>query len=50
MALPFTEELEHRFTGLARGSLLKQGEIEAADSVDFETWRQEYLSPGKLEV
>ncbi|HKC31118.1 MAG TPA: glutamate--cysteine ligase, partial [Burkholderiales bacterium] len=39
-----------RFTGLADWSLERQREIEAADKVPFEAWRQKYLSHDNLVV
>src|SRR5205814_185526 len=39
-----------RFTGLADWSLERQREIEAADKVPFEAWRQKYLSHDTLVV
>jgi glutamate--cysteine ligase len=48
--LPFPAELGNRFARLAEGSLVKQRQIEAADTVPFETYRQRYLSPTRLNV
>jgi glutamate--cysteine ligase len=48
--LPFPVELGNRFARLAEGSLVKQRQIEAADTVPFETYRQQYLSPRRLNV
>jgi glutamate--cysteine ligase len=48
--LPFAAELGNRFAHLAEGSLVKQRQIEAADTVPFETYRQRYLSPSRLTV
>ncbi len=47
---PLSAEIEARFTHLAEDSIAKQREIEAADKVDFETYRQRYLSPESLRV
>jgi glutamate--cysteine ligase len=47
---PLPAEVETRFARLAKESIRKQQEIEAADSVDFETYRQKYLSPESLRV
>jgi hypothetical protein len=47
---PLPAEAEARFEKLARESIAKQREIEAADSVPFETYRQRYLSPESLQV
>ncbi len=44
LARPFPAEMETRFRRLAEDSLAKQREIEAKDTVPFETFRQEYLS------
>ena len=47
---PLPAEVEARFARLAEESIRKQKEIEAADRVDFETYRQKYLSPESLRV
>ena len=47
---PLSSEVEARFVRLAEESVRKQKEIEAADKVDFETYRQRYLSPESLRV
>jgi glutamate--cysteine ligase len=47
-ALP--AEIEARFARLAEESIRKQQEIEAAERVDFETYRRKYLSPESLRV
>jgi len=39
-----------RFEHLAEESLEEQRRIEAGDKVDFETFRQQYLSPALLKV
>ena len=39
-----------RYARLAEGSLLKQRQIEAADTLPFEIYRQHYLSPARLNV
>ncbi len=38
-----------RFEQSARASLEAQAAIEAADTVDFETFRQQYLDPAQLQ-
>jgi glutamate--cysteine ligase len=47
---PLAAEVEARFARLAEESIRKQKEIEAAERVDFETYRQKYLSPESLRV
>src|SRR5712692_4895709 len=47
---PLPAEVEARFARLAEESIRKQKEIEAADRVDFETYRQKYLSHESLRV
>ena len=47
---PFSAEAAARYAKLAEGSLLKQRQIEAADKVDFETYRRRYLSADQLRV
>ena len=46
--LPFAPELEHSFEELTRKSLAEQHRIEAADTLDFETYRQKYLAHDTL--
>lgn len=48
--LPLAKEVIERYARLAEGSLLKQRQIEAADTMPFETYRQRYLSPARLIV
>jgi len=48
--LEFPREVRERFSRLASESLLKQRELEAADEVDFETFRQRYLASDLLRV
>src|SRR5207247_955674 len=48
--LELPREAIERFTGLADWSLERQREIEAADKVPFEPWRQKYLSHDTLVV
>src|SRR5882672_10651429 len=47
---PLPAEIEARFARLAEESIRKQKEVEAAERVDFETYRQKYLSPESLRV
>jgi len=46
--LPLPAEVENRFAQLARESLEEQRQIEAADTMPFETYRQKYLAPERL--
>ena len=48
--LPLGAEPQQRFARLAEESLAEQSRLEAADKVDFETFRRQYLSPDLLEV
>jgi glutamate--cysteine ligase len=48
--LPLSPDVIDRFVRLADESLAKQRAIEAADTVPFETYRQQYLSPLRLIV
>jgi glutamate--cysteine ligase len=50
LALPFSADVAARFANLAGASLAKQRDIEAADTLPFETFRQNYLSPASLDV
>jgi glutamate--cysteine ligase len=49
-ALELPREVRERFARLADESLVKQRELEAADDVDFETFRQRYLAHDSLRV
>jgi glutamate--cysteine ligase len=46
--LPLPAEVEKRFAELAKESLEKQRQIEAADTMPFEIYRQQYLAPARL--
>ena len=46
---PLPAEVDARFVRAAEASLAKQREIEAADKLPFETWRQQYLRPEALQ-
>jgi glutamate--cysteine ligase len=48
LGIPLRAEVEERFARLAKESLEKQKRIEAADRIDFETYRQRYLNPELL--
>lgn len=48
LALPWTAAQQAAFQQQARRSVEQQQAIEAADTVDFETWRQAYLAPERL--
>ena len=50
MALPWSPEQQAAFEAMARESVNKRRAIEAADTLDFETFRQAYLAPGRLLV
>jgi len=47
---PLNPELQARFAQQARESLAEQARIEAADTLPFEAFRQQYMSPVQLEV
>lgn len=47
-SLPFSDDLAARFAQLAEESRAKQLEIEAADTMPFEIYRQKYLDPARL--
>jgi len=49
LALPWSAEQQAAFEEMARASVAKRQAIEAADTVDFETFRQAYLSEATLE-
>ena len=48
--LPLAPATRERFDRLAAESLAEQRRLEAADTVDFETFRRQYLSPDLLKV
>jgi glutamate--cysteine ligase len=46
--LPWTQEQQQRYEAMASQSLQAQAAIEAADTMPFEIYRQEYTSPHRL--
>jgi glutamate--cysteine ligase len=50
LALPLSAETAARFARLAEESIAEQRRIEAADTVPFETYRQQYLAPVRLGI
>ena len=48
LARPFPADAEARFREMARESIDAQKSIEAADTMPFEIYRQQYLSPQRL--
>ncbi|MBI5718515.1 MAG: glutamate--cysteine ligase [Burkholderiales bacterium] len=48
MALAWNREQQSRHDAMALESLMKRQAIEAADDIDFETWRLAYLDPARL--
>ena len=50
LALPFPEALQRHFEKLAATSLAEQARIEAADTMDFETFRRHYVAPERMMV
>ncbi|OYU29115.1 MAG: glutamate--cysteine ligase [Burkholderiales bacterium PBB2] len=48
--LPYSAELAQRFAAQAAESLAEQTRIEQADTLPFETYRQQYLAPERMEV
>ena len=50
LGLPWAPEHQATFTAMARVSVERQAAIEAADTVDFETFRLDYLAPERLAV
>ena len=50
LALPYAAEVDERFRRLARESLDEQKQIEAADTMPFEIYRQQYLSKERLGI
>ncbi len=50
LGLPWSDAQQQRFEALARDSVLEQKRIEAADTMPFEIYRQEYLAPRRLGI
>ena len=50
LAAAWAQEQQARYEGLAQASMDQRNAVEAADSVDFETFRQAYLAPDRLVV
>jgi glutamate--cysteine ligase len=48
VALPWSAEQQQRCEALAAWSVAERQRIEAADTLPFEVYRQEYLSPKRL--
>ena len=48
LALPWSLEQQGLFEAEAQASLDQQRAIEAADTIPFETFRQDYVSPKRL--
>ena len=48
LARPFPADIEARFREMARESIEAQKKIESADTMPFEIYRQQYLSPQRL--
>lgn len=48
LALPWSAEQEAAYVAMAQASHHKREAIEAADEVDFESWRRAYLDPSTL--
>ena len=47
-ALPWSAEQQRRFEAMAAESIAEQRRIELADALPFELYRQQYLSPARL--
>ena len=50
LALPWSAEQQAAFERAAADSMAKRRAIEDADTMDFETWRVDYLAPERLRV
>ena len=50
LALPLAPDIAQRYAQMASQSLAEQRAIEAADTMPFETFRQNYLSPASLNL
>ena len=50
LGLPFTADQRARYEAMTHESIAEQKRIEASDSMLFETYRQNYVSPKRLGV
>ena len=50
LALPYPDQVQDRFTAMSLASRAEQRRIETADTMPFELYRQQYLSPERLTV
>ena len=50
LGLPFTADQQARYETMTHESIAEQKRIEASDSMLFETYRQNYVSPKRLGV
>jgi glutamate--cysteine ligase len=50
LELPYPDALRERFEGLTRASIVEQQRIESLDTLPFEQYRQQYVSPERLQV
>lgn len=50
LALPYADALQERFEGMTRASMGEQKRIESLDTMPFELYRQQYVSPDRLQV
>ena len=50
LSLPFSAAQQAKFEALSRQSVQDQKAIEAADTLPFEAYRQQYVSPERLEL
>ena len=50
LGLPFTADQQTRYEAMTQASISEQKRIEASDSMLFETYRQNYVSPKRLGV
>ena len=48
LQMPWTPEQQTRFEQMSRESVAEQKKIEAADTMPFEIYRQQYLSANRL--
>ncbi|HEY0201516.1 MAG TPA: glutamate--cysteine ligase, partial [Burkholderiaceae bacterium] len=50
LALPFAPALQERFVRASQESVAAQKAIEAADTMPFEVYREQYMSPTRLRI
>jgi len=50
LALPFSDQQKAEFERMTEESIQEQKRIEAADTMPFEIYREQYVSPARLGI